>query len=429
MRIQVWPSTCSFQHGWRTGVVAIVALSIAALAASCSKSPPTDTAAQKYEVAEDGTQDSTTPSTVTGAPTETPQGSATPSAGMTNDDSSGDVPPGPLPGLGAPVKQPPSIPSEQLDTLTVPDGTPEELLSFINKLIDRLNRLQTDMLSGQVAMPTMLKPTLTAMVTACDKILASNASSEIRKQGIEYKALALSSLRQIAPDEPWNDKIRAFAKELVADKDPSVALNGKVMQFGILIGDAMASKTPDTNALINEMKALLADEARDESVLRICLQAIYALRELGKEDQAKEAFVQIADAYTSHPNEQLRGEAENMREQLLIWDLKLDAKLSDLVRGKTPEANQAFNEAVTQLIQQPKLNRVALETLVKILPVLEQFGLYTEAQSICQLAQTSFQQNGVPEVQPLAKQKLEPIAIRLGLIGKPLAISGTQLNG
>jgi tetratricopeptide (TPR) repeat protein len=343
-------------------------------------------------------------------------------------DPSDNIPSSPLPGLGAPVKQPPSIPSGQLETLTVPDGTPEELLGFINKLVDRLNRLQSDVLSGKGS-PVMLQPTLVAMVTACDKILASNTSPEIRKQGIEYKALALSSLRQIAPDEPWNDKIRAFAQELVADKDPTVALNGKVMQFGILIGDVMTSKTPDANVLINEMKSLLADEARDESVLRICLQLIYTLRELGQDDQAKEAFSQIADAFISHPDEQLRGEADNMKEQLLIWDLKLDARLSDLVRGKTPEANQTFTEAVTQLIQQPKLNRVALETLVKILPVLEQFGLYTEAQSLCQLAQASFQQNGVPEVQPLAKQKLEPIAIRLGLIGKPLAISGTQLNG
>lgn len=436
MRIQIWPGALSFDRGWRTCVLGILAL-----VAGCTKTPPDTAAPKKFEVAEEESSTRATPPGTTKSQPGTTQQHAPQTGGATNAvpeaptagrpaaaaNADGDVPPGPLPGLGAPMKQPPSIPSEKLDAVTVPDGTPEELIGFINKQIQRLSQLQSDITQGK-GTPTILKPALTAILTACDKILASNASPEIRKQGIDYKAGVLSMLRRLEPDQPWAAKIREFAQELTADKDPTVAMTGKVVQLGILIGDVMENRNPDIDGLVNHVKSILADEARDASALNLCLQAYSTLNNMGREDQARALFASIADAYMNHSDAQLRIEAENMKEQLLLWDLKLDAKLSDVVRGQAG-AEQTFLDAVTQLLQQPKPNFVGVDSISKILPVLEQYGYYATATKICEMAQTTYKNNPAPEVQEMAKGKFEPIAIRLGLVGKPLVLTGKKPDG
>ena len=66
------------------------------------------------------------------------------------------------------LQQPPSIPGDQLDTLTVPQGTPEELMKFINQLGNRLMALRTQIQQGG-ATPAALQPILEAMLEASNK--------------------------------------------------------------------------------------------------------------------------------------------------------------------------------------------------------------------------------------------------------------------
>ena len=443
MRIQFRPVVCSFQNGLRTWVtpvlaarnvaLVIVAVAIVVLAASCSKTPTENAAApKKYEVAEEGTDNAASTPTDSGTPSaprtnDAPQNNGA-TAGQTAADSSGDIPSSPLPGLGAPMKQPPSIPSEKLDTLTVPDGTPVELLDFVSKLGDRAIELENQVRQGN-GTPAMLKPVLTAMLTACEKILAdASTTPEIRRKGIDFKAGVLSKLSQVAPEEPWTDKIREFSKELMADKDPSIAIDGKGIQLGILIGELSKGGSRDVEGMVNQLKVVLADEARNDTVLSIALQAVMALRSLGREDEAREVFAMITNAYLNHSDERLRGEAENMKEQMLVWELKIENKLNDLVL-KRAGAEQAFVDAMTQLLQQPKPNVVALKSTIDMLPVLEQYGYYSAATTICALAQAAYQKHPVAEVQNYAKQRFEPIMRRLELVGKPLSISGKNPDG
>ena len=441
MRIQFRPVVCSFQHSLRTWVapvlaaptVAVVAVAIVVFAASCSKAPTDNAAApKKYEVAEEGSSDATAAPSDSGAASTAPSTTASENGGATADqttaDTSGDIPSSPLPGLGAPMKQPPSIPSEKLDTLTVPDGTPEEMLAFISKLGERVMSLEAEVMRG-TGTPAMLKPALSAMLTACEKILANPAATpEVRRKGIDFKAGVLSKLSQVAPEEPWTDKIREFSKELMADKDPSIAIDGKGIQLGILIGELSKGGSRDVEGMINQLKSVLADEARNDTVLSIAQQAVMALRSLGREDEAREVFAMITNAYLNHADERLRSEAENMKEQMLVWELKIENKLNDLVL-KRAGAEQAFVDAMTQLLQQPKPNVVALKSTIDLLPVLEQYGYYSAATTICGLAQTAYQNYPVPEIKNYAQQELEPIALRLGLLGKPLAITGKNPDG
>jgi hypothetical protein len=414
-------------------VLVIVAVAIVVLAASCSKTPTENGAApKKYEVAEEGTGNAVSTPTDSGTPSTPRTNDASQdngaTAGQTAADSSGDIPSSPLPGLGAPMKQPPSIPSEKLDTLTVPDGTPEELLAFVSKLGERVIGLENQVRQGN-GTPAMLKPALTAMLTACEKILATAGTTpEIRRKGIDFKAGVLSKLSQVAPEEPWTDKIREFSKELMADKDPSIAIDGKGIQLGILIGELSKGGSRDVDGMVSQLKSVLADEARNDTVLSIALQAVMALRSLGREDEAREVFAMITNAYLNHSDERLRGEAESMKEQMLVWDLKIENKLNDLML-KRADAEQAFVTAMTQLLQQPKPGPVAFQITLNMLPLLEQRGYYSAATTICGLAQTAFQNNPVAEVRDDAKRRLDPIAIRLGLLGKPLTISGKNRDG
>ena len=163
-------------------------------------------------------------------------------------------------------KQPPSIPGEQLDTITVPSGTPEELMAFINQLGERVVGVQRQIQSGN-ANPAAMQPMFEAMLEASDKLLAADIDLETRKRAISYKAGALTMLSRLAPDRPWAEQIREFAKSLAADKDASVSIEGRSILLGLLVGEISQKRSQDVDGLMAQLKSVLADEARNDSVL------------------------------------------------------------------------------------------------------------------------------------------------------------------
>ncbi len=398
---------------WRACVVCLVVVS-----GGCSKSDPgASTAAKpKFEVADEGaTGPAASPSL---SPTRSTDGVQT---GKADAAAGGAVQP------GGTLKQPPSIPGEQLDTITVPSGTPAELMAFINQVGERVVGLQRQIQSGNANQAAM-QPMFEAILEASNKLLAADIDLETRKLAINYKAGALTMLSGLAPDRPWSEQIREFANSLAADKDPSVSIEGRSILLGLLVGEISRRRSQDVDGLMAQLKSVLADEARNDSVLSTTQQAAMALRNVGRDTEALEAFKLIADAFKDHPNPELAAEADNMQEQLALMDLKLDVKLNEVVL-KREGAEAAFVDSLKQLLQRPKNGIVALEKVLDCVPALEQSGNYALANQVCELIQTAYKDNPTEDLRQYAQQRTDVAVRRLNLLGKPLSVEGTLLSG
>jgi peroxiredoxin len=402
--------------GWCLGASV---LCLGVLTGGCSKSNSggEGTKAPKYEVADDtargakATQPDTLPSFTDDAAPAT--------GGKPAADS--DTP------AANSLRQPPSIPGDQLDTVTVPQGTPAELLKFISQLGDKALSVQMQIQQGN-ATPAAMQPILEAMLEASDKVLAAEIDDVTRKRAIEAKAGALTMLSQLAPDRPWGDQIREFAKSLAADKSPAIAIEGRTILLGILVGEVASGRSKDVDGLTAQLKSLLADDQRNFSVLNVTQQACMALREAGREDEARETFGLIANAFKDNPDPELAAEADNMLEQLLVMDLKIESKLKEVVL-KREGAVAALTDAITQVLQRPSPGMIALDRILRCLPLLEQSGNYELAGKVCEMIQAAYKNSTSPEIREYAKQKTDMMMRRLNLVGKPLSLEGNLLDG
>ena len=92
-----------------------------------------------------------------------------------------------------------------------------------------------------------------------------------------------------------------------------------------------------------------------------------ALRKTGREDEAREAFGLVANAFKDNSDPQLAAEADSMLEQLLVMDLKIDTKLNEVVL-KREGAVAAFTDAITQVLQRPSPGPIALDRVLRLPP-------------------------------------------------------------
>ncbi len=419
--------------GWLLGASL---LSVAGLAGGCSKPKPAGEAQQapKYEVADDDSADAQPDAPPPLTPDLAPAAARPPLADSPAPAAPAAVAPAPAADSAGgevpqtnPLPQPPALAGEQLDTLAIPDGSPQELMQFIQQLGNRLVAIQTQIQQGG-ATPAAMRPALEAMLEAANRVLAAEVDEATRKQAVESKAGALLMLSQVAPDPSWGTQIREFATSVAADPSPAIAIEGRTILLGILVGEITHGRSQDVDALIAQVKTLLADDQRNASVLAVTQQAFMALRRVGREEEAREVFGLIANAFHDHADPQLATEADNMLEQIALMDLQIETKLNDVLL-KRDGASAAFTDAVTQALQRPNPGAVALERIGSCLPQLEQSGNYELAAKVCELIQAAYKNSTSPQVREFAIQKTDITMRRLNLLGKPLALAGTQLDG
>ena len=413
MMIQKWP------------VRQLACLSVAALLATMSGCGGSDSdmvtaESSKYQAADDSSSgygndavDSSGTSTANGGPTE---------------------------GGGAPPAQPPAIPSDQLDTHEVPDGTPEELLAFIEKMDKAMMIVQQDgamMLQqgrSQAEIGSLLQEKMgnlaLAKLKAADKIINGEATTpEDRRRGIEAKLASMGLLTQLSGGtDEWPGKVRAFAQSLTLDKDPKIAVQGRTILLGFRLGDLKRGEQ-NYGILMNEIKALLADEHRDRGVLDITQTTAMEFQNAGRLDEAKEAFRAIAAAFKDHPDKSLAAGSENIENWLAIQELELNKKFAAVVRNETG-ADAALVAAMNSiLLETPTPGEVVLDEAQQILGLLERTGKYQLGLQVADLIEQGFANSENERLKQQSAQITAGAKQRMELVGKPLEVEGKTLEG
>ncbi len=395
------------------------------LSAGCGKSDKSgeNTAKAKYEVADNNT-DSVSSAPATEA---SPQASDMPAGnrGVSTDATT----PNPGNAPGEPV-QPPAISANQLEAITVPDGTAQELLAFTNQIGDKILTLRAEMGgAGHPAAKTREVELFRALITASEKILAlDSATSNQRKAAVENKAGAMSMLSRLEPEADWAGKIRSFAALLATDKDPEVAVEGKSILFGIHLGEFAQGRTKDAKAVVNQLRPLLQDEARSNVVMGVSIQAMNTLLSLGFDEQAREVLDMVVEAYKDSDDPGLAGEAARLTERALFMDAEIEPKFN-AVLAKRSGADNLFMTELTKLLEASPPGSLTLEKGARYIGMMQQTGQYELARKLCHLFQNAFANSADQDLKKQLDQLSQATLRRLDLLGKPLMVEARRLDG
>jgi thiol-disulfide isomerase/thioredoxin len=142
-------------------------------------------------------------------------------------------------------------PAAKKDPFAVPDGTPDELLKFIEKT----GRAQPTQVKTRQDIIVFVKKSRHAMVEAADKIISAGAEGKTRAKAVEAKLAALSLLGQYG-DTGAGKQLKDFLKQIKNDKQPEVKELVKFFDFQNRANEAMSD--PDAAAkLWDDLKAEL----------------------------------------------------------------------------------------------------------------------------------------------------------------------------
>jgi thiol-disulfide isomerase/thioredoxin len=349
---------------------------------------------------------------------------------------------------GGGPSQPPPISSDQLDGGEVPDGTPEELLAYINNVDQKLMQIGQQLMQiarqggqpaigGQNALAAQQKPLLENKLAAAEKILsASPTDAKIRKQAIEAKLNAMAGLRSHDPDQPWGERVGTFAKSLVSDSDPNIALQGRIILFSLRVGELGNNEITDYAGFLKELEAFLAEENRGQDVIDVAQYAAFALSRMGKEQEYRQALQMIADAFQDHEDPNLVQQATNILDRLRLMDLEIEQQVQAVMRDEEG-ADEKLLATAKQVLAGPDLGPVVLQEFVPIgatqsaslLEVLEQTGHCQLGAQIGQLVKEAAAKIDDERLREAVVQSTESMLRRMALVGKPLELQGQKLDG
>jgi peroxiredoxin len=126
------------------------------------------------------------------------------------------------------------------DPFVVPDGSPGELLEYIQGL-----RGERPKSSDPAAVDEFRKKLMNAVLSAADKILGQQSNDEEADSAVRYKIMALNLLQQLG-DEHAGSKLEKLPGELKEAGRPQLA---RIAQGGVLQAKVQAVQPGDTGGL------------------------------------------------------------------------------------------------------------------------------------------------------------------------------------
>lgn len=277
-----------------------------------------------------------------------------------------------------PASPPPAAPQP----IKVPEGTPEELLKFLQDLSTQKGPEDPQAMLGYREQQARV------YLQVADKILAQpNLSVNTLDEAFQWKFRGLLTLLQMG-DTQARDAIPQLGGQLLAKAEE--VLKGK----------------PDAEAAQSAAQwALMAPRLGGPDLLPRVIEVPKRLTELGFGDLAQ----------------QVQGVVLGIRLQMAGGNPEELAKLSQEVTTFLTDAAQRLEKAA-------EVKREDVEMLVPVLQVLEFGNLKVDAAGFYSRFGALFAKSKDEQVADLGRQ-LEGVGRRLGLIGKKLELAGKTVDG
>jgi thiol-disulfide isomerase/thioredoxin len=160
-------------------------------------------------------------------------------------------------------------PAKEADPFAVPDGTPEELIKYIEQLAQ--GRPSSD---SAHAVAEFRKKTFGALLEASEKLLAAHPNADQTKAGVRFKLVALQALDRLS-DPIATQKLDAYPAEVdklkIDDQDLLRAVH--MAQLVSRLRRAKGLSAKDLAAVLGEVKTLVKQSPDDEEVVALAVGA------------------------------------------------------------------------------------------------------------------------------------------------------------
>jgi thiol-disulfide isomerase/thioredoxin len=255
------------------------------------------------------------------------------------------------------VKKPPTTPPR--DALyTVPEGGPDKLIPYLDKLDKRLQDLveQLNNTGGQLSeeagnvVLSDLKQLMQSRMTAADRILASDeAEGEARLRAVESKLDALGFLEQTG-DKTAAGKIDAFIATLEDDTNEEVrrialghTLTAEIEKIG-------RGEEEDATKLLAQLKTLLVPGAKNLSPehFTTARAAAIVLLQNQQVDAGVEVMKLMGEAFAASDDPDMQEAAKSMTEQAQAISLQHAAEQFKAGDEKARDRLLAIAKAATE---------------------------------------------------------------------------------
>ena len=328
----------------------------------------------------------------------------------------------PARGSTTPVNKPPVISGTTLVadagsslTANIPDGSPEEILGFIEQLKQTQPQSVDEVIHIQ-----------RTRIKAAEKILSGKAEPEVMLTAVYEKAMALSVLVQ-NDVKGSEEELVSYCTKLATDKDPEIARFGKLQVFGFKIHDFATDDLKDFEAVKAALQPMLADNSSHEVLLGSVDSAIGQLLGSGKKTQAAELMRMVGEGMKG--NADVADFADSMLINALLVELDLETKFRAALEKESNAEPELIKVFETAFAQYKNPNPQFAQTMVEIAKNAEQNELYATAGAVYQLLGERFKSVEDEELRNYITQTADYGVRRAGLIGKPFDVSGLRLDG
>lgn len=188
-------------------------------------------------------------------------------------------------------------PAAEKDPFAVPDGKPDELLKFIQKI----GRAQPTQAKSRDDVIDFVKKSRRAIVDAADKILAADADSKTRAKAVEAKLEALSLLERFG-DADAGKQVKDFLEKLKDDKQPEVKQLVKFFEFRSRMGEAMADPAAAAK-LMDDLKTEL--KSAPSKNLAMLASSLASRQEHQNPEAAAKSLTELADILSKSTDPEL----------------------------------------------------------------------------------------------------------------------------
>ncbi len=218
----------------------------------------------------------------------------------------------------APAQPPQAAEAEGLRVPPVPEGTPAELMAFVEGLIPPKTQPKS-----REEMIAYIRGVADASVQVADKILAQvQATDPIYERAVKLKLEALMGLTRFG-DDTASTALATFASGLVDSPVAGVALEAKRVLVVAEAQQMFASEKFDAApALVKKAAAILQANPDDQQSAMLAMQLCSALEQIpGGEAVAADALATFGPILATSKDERVRGMGESFAGKLRLLSL------------------------------------------------------------------------------------------------------------
>jgi thiol-disulfide isomerase/thioredoxin len=188
------------------------------------------------------------------------------------------------------------------DPFAVPDGTPDELLKFIEKI----KKARPAQGGSREDFMDFFKKSQGAIIASADKILAADADDKTRVKAVEAKFESLSILAQIG-DADAKKQLKSFVQKLKDDKSPEIKQLVKYFDFRNRLTTAMR----DSEAAAKLWDDIKAELKTSPSKNLVSLARMLASQQENKDPKAAaKSLTELAEILSKSKDPEIKAQAK-----------------------------------------------------------------------------------------------------------------------